>query len=117
MKPVAPAAAAISAMELSSSMTSTLGGVLTAEGTWAGGWSPAERAARRARSGSGGVTRRTSSRVVRPARALVSPSARMLRMPPATASSLRAASVALPTISSRIFLVTLTTSNNPRRPW
>jgi hypothetical protein len=55
--------------------------------------------------------------VVRPARVLVSPSARMLRMPPATASSLRAASVALATISSRIFLVTLTTSNNPRRPW
>jgi len=59
----------------------------------------------------------TSSRVVRPARALARPSARMLRMPPATASSLMAASVALATISSRTFLVTRTTSNRPTRPW
>jgi len=41
----------------------------------------------------------------------------MLRMPPATASSLMAASVALATISSRTFLVTRTTSNRPTRPW
>jgi hypothetical protein len=94
-----------------------LGGVLTAGGTWDGAWPPARRAARRARSGSGGVTLSTSSRVVRPARALVRPSKRMLRMPPATASSLMATSVALATISSRTFRVTRTTSNRPTRPW
>jgi hypothetical protein len=105
------------AIELSSSRTRTLGGVLTAGATWAGAGPPERRAARRARSGSGGVTRRTSSRVVRPARALARPSARMLRMTPATASSLTATSLARSTISSRILRVTRTTSNRPTRPW
>jgi hypothetical protein len=72
--------------------------------------------ARLARSGSGGVTRSTSSRVVRPTSALARPSERMLRMPPATASSRMAVSLARATISSRMVLVIRTTSNRPRRP-
>src|SRR6266540_3142098 len=83
----------------------------------AGSASPAWRSRCWPAACSAGVTRSTSSRVVTPASALASPSARMLRMPEATASSRSAPSGARATTRSRRCLVTVRTWNSPMRPW